>query len=100
MINLIKDNGIISIMEFKVPQNIIIRIPWILYVKWMIPFVGMLFMGNSNNYRMLYTYARNYECDGMLEFVNNDPNIIVESHSLHFGSAINYVIKKNNYNNL
>lgn len=95
MINIIKDNGIISIMEFKVPKNIIIRVPWILYVRWIIPFVGMLFMGNSNNYRMLYTYARKYEHDGMLEFVNNDPTIIVESYSLHFGSAINYVIRKN-----
>ena len=95
MANILKDHGIISIMEFKVPDNVIIRVPWIIYVRWIIPFIGMLFLGNSKNYRMLYNYAREYEKDGMLDFVNNDSNLCVETHILHFGSAINYVIKKN-----
>lgn len=94
MVDIIKDDGVISIMEFKVPDNIIIRIPWIVYVKWIIPFIGMLFLGNSKNYRMLYNYAREYEKDGMLNFVNNDLKLNVETHILHFGSAINYVLKK------
>lgn len=94
MIDSLKDKGIISIMEFEIPKNIIIKPLWSVYVQYIIPLLGKSFMGNSNNYRMLYQYALNYESDGKLDFIFNDKRIFIKTYHLHFGSAMNYVIQK------
>jgi ubiquinone/menaquinone biosynthesis C-methylase UbiE len=94
MLSCLKDDGIISLMEFEIPKNSVIRTLWVLYVKYLIPIIGRLFMGNSDNYKMLYQYALNYDKDGKMNFLFENRRILVKTKKLHFGSARNFIITK------
>ena len=52
--------GRISFLEFSVPRNRWIGLPFKLYVKHYVPFLGRLFLGNPDNYRMLWHYTSQF----------------------------------------
>ena len=53
----LKPNGVVSMLEFSMPDNTFIQVFFRLYVKHYVPFLGRLFLGNPDNYRMLWEYT-------------------------------------------
>lgn len=65
---ILKPGGSFSLMEISVPPNQFLRLPYTIYVKYLIPFIGRIFLGNPHNYEMLWVYTErftdaSYMCD-------------------------------------
>lgn len=56
--DLLKPGGRFAFVEISVPRLAILRGPLLLYLRWLIPLIGKLCMGNPDNYRMLGVYTR------------------------------------------
>lgn len=54
---ILKPGGRFSFLEISIPPLAVLRLPYIFYLKYMIPFIGRIFMGNPDNYRLLYVYT-------------------------------------------
>ena len=84
---ILKPNGSFSLLEISVPPNKILRLPYMFYLKRVIPAIGKLFMGNPENYRMLGIYTEQFgNCRKMSEFLQN-AGLEVEYKSFFFGCA-------------
>ncbi|MEM9419516.1 MAG: class I SAM-dependent methyltransferase [Planctomycetota bacterium] len=61
---LLKPGGRFSMLEISVPPGGWIRWPYMFYLHQVIPWIGQVFMGNADNYRMLGRYTQAFEhCD-------------------------------------
>lgn len=58
---LLKDGGYFSFIDISVPQNRFLRFFYMLYLKRIIPFLGRVFLGNPENYKMLGTYTEKFQ---------------------------------------
>lgn len=56
----LKPGGVFSLIEISVPTSAILRVPFMFYVKRVIPALGQLFLGNPENYRMLGVYTERF----------------------------------------
>lgn len=57
---ILKPGGEFAFIEISVPESRLLRLPYMLYIKRIIPLVGRLFMGNPDNYRMLGVYTQHF----------------------------------------
>lgn len=65
---ILKPGGQYSFMEISVPRSSVIRLPFMFYLKFVIPMIGRLFMGNPANYRMLGVYTEKFgSCESVVE---------------------------------
>ena len=55
--HLLRPGGQYSFIEISVPPFAPLRVLYMFYLKQVIPFIGRLFLGNPNNYRMLGIYT-------------------------------------------
>ena len=53
-------HGSISLLEFSIPRNRFVRFFFRIYVKLYVPFLGWVFLGNPDNYRMLWRYTKEF----------------------------------------
>lgn len=84
---ILKPNGVFSLLEISVPPNKLLRLPYMFYLKRVIPIIGKLLMGNAENYRMLGIYTEQFEnCQAMGEFLQ-DAGLNVKYKSFFFGCA-------------
>lgn len=84
---ILKPGGHFSILEFSIPANSFIRFFFRLYVKHYIPFLGRIFLGNPDNYRMLWIYTEKFRnCDRMASILRKE-GLQVYSKSYLCGSA-------------
>jgi demethylmenaquinone methyltransferase/2-methoxy-6-polyprenyl-1,4-benzoquinol methylase len=68
----LKPGGVFSLIEISVPASAILRVPYMFYVKRVIPALGRLFLGNPENYRMLGVYTERFgNCDIMAAALKN-----------------------------
>lgn len=64
---ILKPGGMFSLLEISVPQQQILRIPYMFYLKRVIPIIGRFLLGNPENYRMLGIYTEQFQsCEDML----------------------------------
>ncbi|MGH6755454.1 MAG: class I SAM-dependent methyltransferase, partial [Bradyrhizobium sp.] len=49
----LKPGGRCSLMEVSVPESSLLQMGYMLYLKYAIPVLGWMFLGNPDNYRML-----------------------------------------------
>ncbi|HEX7654384.1 MAG TPA: class I SAM-dependent methyltransferase [Verrucomicrobiae bacterium] len=60
----LKPGGYFCLMEISVPQPWWLRPGFKIYVKYVVPFLGRLFLGNPDNYRLLWEYTKAFgNCD-------------------------------------
>lgn len=57
---ILKPGGVVSFVEISVPPNFLLRILYLFYLKYCIPLIGKLFLGNPDNYRLLGIYTKNF----------------------------------------
>lgn len=58
---ILKINGQFAFVEISKPKNMLLIIPYMFYLKFLIPLIGKIFMGNSMDYRMLGIYCENFK---------------------------------------
>jgi demethylmenaquinone methyltransferase/2-methoxy-6-polyprenyl-1,4-benzoquinol methylase len=56
---ILKPNGQFSLIEVSVPANWL-KLPYWFYLKYCIPIIGKIFLGNPDNYRMLGLYTERF----------------------------------------
>jgi ubiquinone/menaquinone biosynthesis C-methylase UbiE len=57
---LLKDGGSYSFVEISVPPFAPLRAVYMFYLKWLIPLLGRLLLGNPESYRMLGAYTEGF----------------------------------------
>ena len=84
---IIKNNGVLSILEFSLPSNKFIQFFFKLYVKYYVPTLGFLLLGNPENYRMLWQYTEKFmNCEKLIPIFQKE-GFTVEYKNYFFGSA-------------
>lgn len=58
---LLKPGGRFSLVEISVPPSPLMHRPYMFYLKFVIPWIGRLFLGNPDNYRMLGVYTEAFQ---------------------------------------
>ncbi|NVK82880.1 MAG: class I SAM-dependent methyltransferase [Cytophagia bacterium] len=83
---ILKTGGVFSFVEISKPKSIF-KIPFLFYLKIIIPIIGWMFMRNDNSYRFLGTYCSEFEnCSKFKSFLE-DEGLEVDFHSFFFGCA-------------
>lgn len=91
---LLKPGGQFSFVEISRPKNKILILPYMFYLKFLIPLIGKLFMGNSMDYRMLGIYCENFkDCSAFMMCLENE-GMDVEQTEYFFGCATGVVGRK------
>lgn len=84
---ILKPGGTVSLLEFSIPHQPFIRFFFRLYVKYYVPFLGWIFLGNPDNYRMLWRYTEEFQsCRKALQTFQQE-GFEIELKSHFFGSA-------------
>ena len=88
---ILKPGGSISLLEFSMPRRHLVRFLFRIYVQFHVPLLGAVFLGNPDNYRMLWRYTREFEdCRRALEHFRRE-GFEVRFVSHFFGSATQIV---------
>ncbi len=90
----LKPGGICGLVEISIPSFNLLQWTYFAYLKYVVPIIGQIFLGNHENYRMLSTYLAYFKnCTALKEtFLNH--GFHVESHSFFFGCATGLIAKK------
>ena len=54
----LRPGGEFAFLEVSVPPSPLLRIPYMFYLRSIVPLLGKLFLGNPDNYRMLGVYTQ------------------------------------------
>lgn len=84
---LLKPGGRFAFVEISVPPAASLRWPLLLYLKWIIPSIGRLCLGNPDNYRMLGVYTRAFGDCRKLHASFVEAGLAARYHRLFFGAA-------------
>lgn len=87
----LRPGGSISMLEFSMPRNAFIRFFFRLYVKFYVPFLGWVFLGNPDNYRMLWRYTKEFGDCSQVHDVFRKEGFELHYRSHFFGSATQIV---------
>lgn len=84
---LLKSGGSFPFVEISVPPFLPLRAAYMFYLKWLIPFLGRLLLGNPDCYRMLGAYTQAF--DNATHFANclREAGLEVVPVSYFFGCA-------------
>ncbi len=58
---ILKKDGSFSFVEVSVPNNKLLNLFYLIYLKYFIPVLGFLFLGNPQTYKMLGVYTSKYK---------------------------------------
>lgn len=84
---LLKPGGTFSLIEVSVPQNKLLGLVYMFYLKQLIPLIGRIFLGNPENYRMLGLYTERFSnCRKSLE-IFRETGLEVRYHDYFWGCA-------------
>jgi len=84
---ILRPAGSVSLLEISVPSTRFLRIPYMFYLKRVIPVIGRLMLGNPDNYRMLGAYTERFgNCERMGEHLRA-AGLEVENRHYFFGCA-------------
>jgi len=84
---LLRPGGAFSFVEISVPSAVVLRVPYMFYLQYIIPFLGRMFLGNPDNYRMLSIYTRAFgNCDYFAQCLSSE-GLEVSVSSYFYGCA-------------
>jgi demethylmenaquinone methyltransferase/2-methoxy-6-polyprenyl-1,4-benzoquinol methylase len=91
---ILKPGGVISMVEISQPNSVLLSIPYLFYLKIVIPALGKLFLGNPENYRMLGIYTEQFgDCSKAIPPLEK-LGFEVKLTSFFFGCATGFVAIK------
>ena len=84
---ILKPGGQFAFVEISKPEGYLLKHFYLFYLKFVIPLIGILFMGNSNDYRMLGIYTENFSgCEQFKAYLLKN-GLSAKSEKLFFGCA-------------
>jgi demethylmenaquinone methyltransferase/2-methoxy-6-polyprenyl-1,4-benzoquinol methylase len=84
---ILKPGGAFSFIEISIPSSAPLRALYAFYLRYLIPVIGRMFLGNPDCYRMLWVYASTFRnAAGFGEYLK-EAGLEVELVSHFFGCA-------------
>lgn len=84
---ILKPNGTFSLMDVSVPNNKVLKVAYLFYLKKVIPILGRLFLGSPETYKMLGIYTEKFGNAKNVFHIFNSPQFEVEYVTYFFGCA-------------
>src|SRR5690606_12131925 len=84
---ILKPGGRFSLLEISVPKHCLLRIPYLFYIRYIIPLIGRLFLGDMQAYRMLGEYTVAFESCRKVSVAFQLPDFTIELRDHFFGCA-------------
>jgi len=84
---ILKKNGKFSFIEISKPNNQLLLFFYRFYLKYCIPFLGKIFLGNPNDYKMLWEYTDRFQNAKQVHDIFKEQKLHVTYHSYFFGCA-------------
>lgn len=84
---LLKPGGQFAFLEISAPRRGVLRWPYMAYLRWCIPMLGRLFLGNPDCYRMLAVYTEAFGDIGGFAGALHAEGLIVATLNHFFGCA-------------
>ncbi len=84
---ILKPNGNFSLIDVSVPKNKILKVFYIFYLQYIIPILGVLFLGNAGTYRMLGIYTTKFGNARIVERIFSEQGFEVEYVEYFYGCA-------------
>ncbi|MCX8531883.1 class I SAM-dependent methyltransferase [Chryseobacterium luquanense] len=84
---ILKTNGKFSFVEVSKPKNKILYPAYRLYLGKIIPVLGKLFLGNPNDYKMLWIYTEKFENCNRVKEIFEKYHLKVNIESYFYGCA-------------
>lgn len=94
MSRILKPGGQLSVVEISTPKGWLLRTPYLFYLKWIIPVIGALFMGNPDTYSMLGRYCVNFGTCEKFQGMLQKAGLEVTYREYFFGCATGAVGRK------
>ncbi len=91
---ILKPGGRFTFIEVSKPRNKLVCFFYRLYLKHVIPILGKLFLGNPDDYRMLWTYTENFGDASVVKAIFQSYQLAVRFDSYFFGCATGISGKK------
>lgn len=74
-------------MEVAVPTHVLLRTLYLFYLRFVIPLIGRLFLGNPQNYRLLSVYTESFAQGAAATAAFERQGFRVATADLFFGCA-------------
>jgi demethylmenaquinone methyltransferase/2-methoxy-6-polyprenyl-1,4-benzoquinol methylase len=87
MWRILKPQGTFSLVEVSVPKGYFLKTLYMFYLKKVIPLIGLAFLGNAENYRMLGVYTEKFGNCKIMHSILEQQGFQVTYHDYFFGSA-------------
>jgi ubiquinone/menaquinone biosynthesis methyltransferase len=84
---ILKPGGTFSMIEISEPKILMLKWFYMFYLKIMIPLIGKLFLGNSEDYRMLGKYCAGFKNSGFFHQCLIKENLSSNYKNYFFGCA-------------
>lgn len=84
---ILKSGGNFSLIDVSVPKNKILKLFYLFYLKFIIPILGKLFLGNIATYKMLGKYTTKFRNARNVEQIFKNQNFEVEYVEYFYGCA-------------
>lgn len=93
---ILKPGGQFSLVEVSVPASFLLRTLYLFYLRYVIPILGALFLGNPQTYRMLGIYTIRFKHSQQAQQAFADAGLPCRKTSYFFGCATGIVGEKSN----
>lgn len=84
---MLKPGECFSFLEISVPPSALLRIPYVFYLRAVIPHIGRLFLGNPANYRLLSVYTTRFGTSRSFHQMLAAQGLKVQYQRFFFGCA-------------
>ncbi len=92
---ILKPGGHFSLIEVSAPRNIVLYAMYKLYLKYVIPVCGWIFLGSPAEYKMLWRYTEKFKNSVEAETIFRSAGLNVKSLNYFFGCATGIMGSKN-----
>jgi len=91
---ILKTGGTCSLLEISLPESPLLRLPYSIYINWMIPFLGRIFLKDIECYRMLGVYTAAFKSCRKVMTCFSDAGFEVAVKQHCWGCATSLILKK------
>ncbi|MBN7815307.1 class I SAM-dependent methyltransferase [Algoriphagus pacificus] len=91
---ILKPGGSFSLIEISEPKILVLKWFYMFYLKYIIPLIGKIFLGNTDDYRMLGMYCQNFKISQFFHSCLLEQNLNSTFKNYFFGCASGVFGKK------